>query len=81
MPPAQKILSGNLWLKHCETWTEISSALILNASDAISTCFDDGLGWVSASVFVGASAGLEIIGAKKADLEGMVFNPAPRRSK
>ena len=60
---------GDVCLKHCETWTEISSKSILNASDAISTCIDDGLGWISAPVFVGASAGLESIGVKTADLE------------
>ena len=46
----------------------------INASDAISTCIDDGLGWNSAPVFVGASAGLESIGVKTADLEGMFLN-------
>ena len=38
------------------------------ASDAISTCIDDSLGWISAPAFVGASAGLESIGVKTADL-------------
>ena len=65
---------GDVCLKHCETWTEISSKSILNASDTISTCIDDGLGWISAPVFVGASAGLESIGVKTADLEGMFLN-------
>ena len=62
---------GDVCLKHCETWTEISSTTILNASDTISI---DGLGWISAPVFVGASAGLESIGVKTADLEGMFLN-------
>ena len=65
---------GDVCLKHCETWTEISSKSVLNASDAISTWIDDGLGWNSAPVFVGASAGLESIGVKTADLEGMFLN-------
>ena len=65
---------GDVCLKHCETWTEISSKSILNASDAISTCIDDGLGWISAPVFVGASAGLESISLKTADLEEMFLN-------
>ena len=53
---------GDVCLKHCETWTEISSKSILNVSDAISTCIDHGLGWISVPVFVGASAGHESIG-------------------